>query len=165
MIQDKEFERLFRQEFKEILPNTIWKNTDGSYQVFGHYCIVPEHPGYRVFCAATEIGLFYSTKTAMSWCVADKYKNYNLARELYNTDSKLNSLINDINVRIYLGDHSKTPDFQEKVGTKLETKIIRKKQLENQLAKYISWAKYTQQRGFNNETVRTNQGRSNKPSR
>jgi hypothetical protein len=127
MIKEREFDRLFRQEFKDLLNNTVWRNDDGTYQVFGRYSIVPEQVGYRVFCAATDVGLFYSTKTAMSWCIADKYQNYNLAQELKDTDLKL--------------------------------------QLENQLAKCVSWAKYTQQRGFNNETARTNQGRSNKASR
>jgi len=38
---DQEVERMFRQEFKDILPNTIWQNDDGIYSVFGNYHIIP----------------------------------------------------------------------------------------------------------------------------
>jgi len=165
MKSDHELERLFRQEFKDIIPNTIWQNDDGVYEVFGHYRIVPEKPGYRVFCSATDVGVFATTRTALSWCIADKNKAYKTARELLEIDNKLNSLNNDIATRAAIGDRSKRPEFRESVGTKLETKIIHKKQLENQLANCVNWAKYCQQRGFNNETARTGRSQPNKASR
>ncbi len=80
-------------------------------------------------------------------------------------DNKLGYLNNDISARANLADSSNNPDFRESVGTKLETKIIRKKQLENQLAKCVNLAKYWQQRGFNNETARTSRSIPNKASR
>ena len=116
-------------------------------------------------CAATDIGIFTSTKTALSWCIADKNAAYNLAREILETDVKLGLLNNDIKIRANLADRSNSPDFREILGTKLETKIIHKKQLENQIAKCVSWAKYCQQRGFNNETARTSRTQPNKTSR
>lgn len=161
----QEFERMMRQEFPEAVNNLIYRTENGDYRVFDRYQIVPEKPGFRVFCSATDVGLFNSTKTALSWCIADKYKQYNLARELLETDIKLGKLTNDINTRVTLADRSKNFDFRDCVGTKLETKIIRKKQLENQLAKSVNWAKYIQQRGFINETVRTGRNPSNKSSR
>ena len=45
MKTDQDLERLFRQEFKDILPNVILKNDDGVYEVFGHYRIAPVRPG------------------------------------------------------------------------------------------------------------------------
>ena len=165
MNEHKEYERALRAELKDILPNTIWRNDDGVYSVFGKYRIEPEHRGYRVFCHASEVGLFNSTKTALSWCIADKYQNYTLARDLLATDIKLAHLTHDIAARAAVGDRSKDPLFRESILTKLETKIIHKKQLENQLAKCVSWAKYCQQRGFNNETVRTGRNQAVKTSR
>jgi hypothetical protein len=53
MIKDHEFERMFRQEFKDITPNLIWQNNSGEYEVFGRYRIVPLRPVYLVFCSAT----------------------------------------------------------------------------------------------------------------
>jgi hypothetical protein len=165
MKSNKEYERLFRQEFHDTLKNVIWQDEDGDYQVFDRYTIVPEHPGYRVFCGATEVGRFGSTRTALSWCIADKYAAYNTAREILNLDIKLDALANDISVRAALGDRSRTPELKETILTKLETKIIHKKLLENRLTKCVNWAKYIQQRGFDNETARTGRNQPNKANR
>ena len=165
MKSDQEFDRLFRQEFKDITPNLIWKTDSGEYEAFGRYRIVPQRPGYRVFCSATEVGTFHSTKTALSWCIADKHSAYNTARELLTVDNKLNALTQDINARAAIADRSKKFEFRDAIGMKLETKIIHKKQLENQIAKCVNWAKYIQQRGFENETARTGRSQPNKTSR
>jgi len=161
----QEFKRLFEQEFQGLLPNTIWQEDDGSYEVFGKYRIQPERPGYRVFCSATDVGVFNSTRTALSWCIADKNKSYNTARELLTVDTKLAALTHDISARAALGDRSKSPELRETILTKLESKIIQKKLLENQLAKCVNWAKYIQQRGFEDETQRTGRSQPNKTSR
>jgi hypothetical protein len=88
-----------------------------------------------------------------------------LARELHELDRKLTALNNDIAVRSAIAERSRRWEFRDPVGTKLETKIIRRKQVENQLAKCINWAKYSQQRGFTNETQRIGRGQPNKTSR
>lgn len=153
--KEKEFDRLFRQEFKDLTNKLIWQTDDGVYEVFDRYKIVPENKQFRVFCSATDIGIFTTTKIALCWCIADKNKQYNLAREIREVDQKLTALNNDINARAQIGDRSKQPQFTETIGTKLETKIIRKKQLEAQLNKCVNYAKYSQQKEFNNETIRT----------
>jgi GTPase SAR1 family protein len=165
MKSDQHFDRLFRQEFKDILPNTIWQNDNGVYEVFDRYRIQPERPGYRVFCSATEIGVFSSSKTALSWCIADKHQAYNTARELLEVDTKLSGLTQDISVRASIGDKSRDPALRETILAKLESKIIHKKLLENQLTKCVNWAKYVQQRGFDNETQRIGRNQPNKTSR
>ena len=109
--------------------------------------------------------MFSSTRSALSWCIADKNQAYNTARKLLETDNKLACLSNDISTRAALGDRSRDPDMKERILTKLESKIIHKKQLENQLTKCIDWAKYVQQRGFENETQRIGRGQPNKTSR
>jgi hypothetical protein len=165
MKPDQELERMFRQEFKDAVANLIWQNDSGEYEVFGKYRIIPQRPGYRVFCSATEVGTFYSTKTALSWCIADKHNAYNTARELLTVDNKLTALTQDINARAAIGDRCKSPELRETILTKLESKIIHKKQLENQLTKCVDWAKYMQLRGFDNETARTGRSQPNKTSR
>jgi hypothetical protein len=165
MITDREVERLFRQEFKDLMPNVIWQNDNGVYEVFDRYTIVPEQHGFRVFCSATDIGVFSHTRTALSWCIADKNRAYNTARELLTVDNKLSALKSDIAIRAAIGDRARDPALRETILTKLESKIIHKKQLENQLTKCVNWAKYCQQRGFDNETARTGRGQPNKTSR
>ena len=165
MKPDLEFERMFRQEFKNIAPNLIWQSKDG-YEVFGHYKIQPKSRGYQVFCGLSEVGIFSSTRTALSWCIADKNHGYNTARDILRTDNKLTALKNDIHTRAAIGDRSRDPKLQEIILTKLESKIIQKKLLENQLTKYVNWAKYIQQqRGFHNETARTGRSQPETTSR
>jgi len=165
MINEQQMERMFQKEINYLMPNVIWQNDDGIYEVFGRYRIQPKYPGFRVFCGATEVGTFSSTRTALSWCIADKNCAYNTAREILSVDSKLSALTADIATRASVGDRSKDLDRREIISTKLETKIIHKKALENQLAKCVDWAKYCQQRGFDNETARTGRGQPNKTSR
>jgi len=164
-MKDQELEAWVRSELRTVMPNFIWRNDAGEYELFGRYRIVSNRPGYTVYCWATEVGEFSSTRTAVSWCVADKYRNYNLARDILRTDSRLTAVSNDVFVRMGVASRSKRPDFRESIDTKLETKIIRKKELEQQLAKYVNSAKYLQQRGFDNETARSSRATANKTSR
>jgi hypothetical protein len=164
-MKDQELESLVRNELKSIMPNIIWRNDSGDYELFGKYRIVANRPGYTVYCSATEVGEFSSTRTAVSWCVADKYRNYNLARDILRTDTRLAAVTSDIFVRMGVANKSKRAEFRESIDTKLETKIIRKKELEKQLAKYVNLAKYLQQKGFENETARSSRATANKTSR
>ena len=164
MNTEKEFERIFRQEFRGLMDQMIFQNEDGEYQVFGRYLIRSEPDGYRVFCSATDVGVFTTTRNALSWCIADKHKSYALARDLQTLDQKLGHITNDIAVRAAVGDRSLKPQFREDIEIKLEGKIILKKQLELQLANCVNQAKYYQQRGLDNETARTGR-KPNKTSR
>ena len=165
MTKDQELEAWVRSELQSIMPNFIWRNDAGEYELFGKYRIVSNRPGYTVYCQANAAGEFSSTRTAVSWCVADKYCNYNLAREIHNTDSRLTAVSNDVFVRAGVANRSKRADFRESIDIKLETKIIRRKELENQLTKYINLAKYLQQRGFDNETARSGRATKNQTNR
>ena len=162
---DKEISREILKEFPTLEHNSIWKNSDGDYTVFGKYSIVKESQGYRVHCSLTDVGVFHTTKSALSWCIADKFKQYNVARDLMQLDNSLHHLTVDISTRAAIGDRSQSPVLRETILTKLESKIIHKKQLENQLTKCVNWAKYIQQRGFDNETARTGRSQPNKTGR
>lgn len=152
---DQDFDRVIQQEFRGISDNLLWQDEHGEYRVFGRYRIRPELPGYRVFCSATDVGVFANTRHALSWCIADKHQNYNLARELLSLDQKLSLVTNDIDTRVAVGERSASSQFREDIEIKLEGKIIMKKRLQLQLTKCVNRAKYYQQRGSDNETART----------
>jgi hypothetical protein len=164
-MKDQELEAWVRSELRTVMPNFIWCNDAGEYELFGRYRIVSNRPGYTVYCYANSVGEFSSTKTAVSWCVADKYCNYNLARDILRTDTRLSAVTNDVFVRMGVANKSKRAEFRESIDTKLETKIIRKKELEHELSKYVNLAKYLQQRGFDNETARSSRTTKNQTSR
>jgi hypothetical protein len=154
MIKDQEFERMVREEFKTVMSVLIWQNDNGDYEAFGKYKIVPQNPGYCVYIDDDCQGFFNSTRTALSWCVADKYGRYNLARELLTFDNLLANISNDIFVRAGVANKTRDPIIKENIETKLEPKILHKREIEQQLNKCVNWAKYLQQKGFENETSR-----------
>jgi hypothetical protein len=151
MTSEIEFDKAFRKEFPKILTNLIFQNKDGSFEIFGRYVIKKEKAVYHVYCSGTDMGMFSGTKTALSWCIASKFANYNLARDILILDNKLRSLSNDITTRVSVAERSKNSLFRETVETKLETKIIHKKQVEQQLNKCVNYAKRSQTLGFNTE--------------
>ena len=165
MIRDQDVERLIRGEFRDILPSLIWQNDQGDYEAFGKYRIVPAKFGYRVFIGDQSQGFFHSTRTAISWCVADKYQQYNLARDLLTLDNMLENIKNDIFVRAGVANRSRDPSFKENIEIKLELKILHKKDIETQLNKCLNWAKYLQQKGFENETSRSGHATTIKTNR
>lgn len=154
MIRDQDFDRMVRSEFREILPSLIWQNNNGDYEAFGKYRIVPMYPGYNVYINDDFKGYFNSTRTAISWCVADKYQQYNLARDLLNYDTKLANIKNDIFVRAAIANKTRDFALRENIEIKLELKILHKRNIESHLTKCLNWAKYLQQKGFENETAR-----------
>ena len=164
-MKERELEAWVREELKTVLPNIIWRNEAGEYEVFGRYKIAQKKDGYHVVCHATDVGLFSSTKSAISWCVADKYRDYNLARQILLTDTRLDAISSDIFTRMAAANRSRKIEFKENIDAKLEPKIIRKKQLEKQLANLINSAKYLQQRGFDNEIARSSRTTKNQTSR
>lgn len=165
MIKDQEFERWVQQEFKQMLPMLIWRNEDGDFEAFGKYHIIPQNPGYRVLINNDEQGFFNSTRSAISWCVADKYNKLNLARDLLKFDNMLANISNDIFVRAGVANKAKDLNVKENIETKLEPKLIQKKAIEYQLTKCVNRAKYLQQKGFENEASRSGSATTIKTNR
>ena len=86
--------------------------------------------------------------------MADKYNKLNLARDLLKFDNMLANISNDIFVRAGVANKTKDPNVKQNIETKLEPKILQKRELEYQLTKCVNWAKYLQQKGFENEASR-----------
>jgi hypothetical protein len=163
--KDRVLERWVRKELHNVAHNLILRDDAGGYDLFGRYRIEPQGTVCVVYQDDMLIGEFTNTRVAVSWCVASKYRRQDLADNLLITDRALENISADIDVRSRLAERSRKPRFREDVGTKLETKIIRRRKLENQLSKYVDWAKYLQQRGFQNETARTGRTTQNRTNR
>ena len=163
--KDRVLERWVRRELHNVAHNLILRDDRGGYDLFGQYHIEPDQHTCRVSWRGNTVGTFSSTKTAVSWCVAHKFQQHELADQLSVTDQALSMISADIDLRSRIAERSRKARFREDVGTKLETKIIRRKKLESDLSKYVDWAKYLQQRGFQNETARTGRNFQNKTNR
>jgi hypothetical protein len=152
MNHNQKLERFAEREIKRNIHSIILPDVDGSFIVFGAYHVVPSTNGYRVMTYCNEIGEFSNKKSAMSWCVADKNNQLNLAQQIKNLDRKKQSLLADINCRRGQANRSLDPNFAETVNTKIQPKISSLESVNRELEKCLISAKYLQIRGFNNET-------------
>lgn len=141
---------------KRNMHNMIMPDNSGGYIAFGMYHIVPKNNEYQIFNRIDDlVGIFSDKRTAMSWCVADKYNQLMLAQNIKYLDIKRQSLSKDIQCSQKLADRSKYESTYEIIHMKLQPKIERYTLLNNELEKCVNSAKYLQLRGFSNETARS----------
>lgn len=151
--QDQKLERWAEREFDRNLKHMIVDSEQGSYVAFGQYHLEPQTHGCSVSTWDRLVHVFSNKRTAISWCVADKYNQYNLANNIQTLDSKKQQLTSDIHCRRTQAQQGRTQDFYETVNTKIQPKQELLDSVTAELEKCINLAKYLQLRGFNNETA------------
>ena len=156
MMNEKKFELLLAKELKKSSSNTIVSDDAGSnYFVFGKYDITQTADGFLVSDWHSPIHCFSSKRIALSWCVADKYQQYNLSNNIMILDRRQQVLKADIYCSRKTAEVSGHESFYEIVNTKMQPKIDMLASVTAELEKCINSAKYLQIRGFHNETART----------
>jgi len=156
--------RIVEPDLSELEKNLIFPESDG-YRVFRQYFITTEEGAIKVFKNESARAVFSSIKTALSWCVSDKYSQRRLRDEIEHLDAKRMLLRADLAVRsASLGKGTKR-ELRAIAEDKINERKYRLKRLDLQLDKCINLAKYWQLRGFNNETSRTGQQPSHRTSR
>lgn len=155
MINQEKFERWAERELRRNIDKTIFDDDAGGYVVFGKYNVRPEKNKVNVWYNDEVVASFGNKKTAISWCVADKHRLYNLARDIANLDRKRRQVLQDIDCRKRIAEKGQSAEFEEMVKTKLEPKIKLYQDVNSELEKCLNRAKYLQLRGFSNETART----------
>jgi len=163
MKYNQKLEQFAEREIKRMLHTMIVDDDDGGYIIFGRYHIVPDNGKYQIFSLSEDlIGTFSNKRIAMSWCVADKFNQLNLAQNIKYLDIKRQILSNDIYCSQKLAERSKHENTYEIINMKLQPKIERYTLLNNELEKCVNSAKYLQLRGFSNETARTSGAQASK---
>ena len=138
-----------------LIKNAIVPN-DNGYLIFGKWAMKKHNTNlYKVICNGNICGDFGSAKSALSWCIAEKYGQHQLSLDIRRLEDQRLIMSADIEVRTILADKMKTQLCWETASYKLEHKKDQLNQIESQLDKCVNLAKYWQIRGFNNETVRT----------
>ena len=161
MNKQQKLETWAERELRRNIHNMIIDDDVGGYIAFGKYQISPNQDRFQVSTWDRLIHAFASKRSAISWCVADRVNNINLANQILALDRKQQLLSADIQCRQGQGRRSKTSDFEEIVDTKVQPKIVRYNAVKAELEKCINSAKYIQIRGFNNETARTSGHQAN----
>lgn len=155
MTKNQKLERFAEQEFRRNLDQMIVEDGRGGYVVFGKYHIEPQDYGFLVKTETKDIHCFDSKRNAVSWCVADKYNQINLADNILSLDRKKQSLAADIQCRQGVGRRSRSDHFYEITLMKVQPKQSLLNSVASELEKCVNLAKYMQIRGFSNETART----------
>ena len=157
-------EELLSEDFESVKNNLIF-STDQGYEVFDRYTLVKRDGVVEVKKRHSDPLFFNSTRSAVSWCVADKYNQMHLADEIIMLDQKRKRLRDDVSFSAQLTKTFRDPVVLETALTKLDAKKGLLKTVEIGLDKCVNLAKYWQLRGFNNEIERTRRTASNKDNR
>ena len=133
-------------------PNTILQNQN-SIQAFGIYSIQHESGYYNIYRNRVYQTSLFSAKSALAWCVADKYLVKSLKQKIQNYDKDLSNRQNEILIMKHAMTGASS-DRKYVIEDKLQTSIMRAQRARNQLNKCLNSAKYMQLKGFENETSR-----------
>ena len=155
MNTEDKIDRWAQRELERNLDKIIVEDAEGKLFAFGRYVIVSESQGARVSKYGSDVAVFTSRATAMSWCVADQHNRINLAHKVKTLDLTKRLLKQDLDVRRNAAERSRSADFRERVLTKISTKQHQLNQVQTELAELMSQAKYIQLQGSQHETSRT----------
>jgi hypothetical protein len=147
-------EKIMMGDLDQTCQNLILKDSNG-YQAFGNYSLKKIRDGVVVTKHVVNHKKFLNMRNAVSWCVADKYQQLNLSREIESLDRQCGLLQADISMRSNMLQKLKDADQREIIKIKLSTKQLLLKTISERLDKCVNLAKYWQIRGFNNEIART----------
>lgn len=155
MIRNKKVEVWAERELSKYLQHLIIPEPNRTISVFGKFVLVPKTAEVRVYENRDLRAVLSDTRTAISWCVAQKYRRITLAQQIVQLDHALRITAQDIQQRQKLAYRSKRQEFKNVVLTKLQTKMQYQSTVAQQLEKCIGLTKYLQLKGFQNETART----------
>lgn len=166
MTPQRAFHRLHdmvAQDLSALAPNTIMPDGRG-YLAFEIYSIQPEQGLWRVTKRGDPQAVMTSVRSAVSWCVADKYAQHRLSTDILQLDQQKLQLENDIQIRETLAKR-RLPISIDALAAKIASRRWRLQQIDERLAKCVNVAKYWQLRGFNNETARAGRTASHRTHR
>lgn len=149
----------------EVIKNNLMVKEQDQYSVFGNYVLKSIDHGVEVRCLGVLKHNFSGFRSAVSWCIADKFRQFRLSEEIERLDEQQFRLNNDIIViRGILKDLTDV-DQKTIVETKLQDKRLKLDLVRNRLLKCVDRAKYWQIRGFNDEIARSRRQASNTTNR
>jgi hypothetical protein len=152
----QKLQQIVEPEYNQLKSNMIIAQ-DNQYHVFDQYTIEKSADNTYSVARRRYVDKNFSTlPVALSWCIADKIQNSQLAYALQDLDQERLRIAADVFVRESLLKQIKDPERREITYIKITAKKQGLRAVENRLAKCISLAKYYQIRGFNrDETART----------
>jgi hypothetical protein len=155
MTQERKLEQWAEREFRRHVDNIIISDPTAGIVAFGRYQLMPDSTGCVIRQFNDSQIRFSNKKTAISWCILDKFKQYSLSNSIQLLDQKKQLLSADIECCRRQLSVTKNNEFADTIAAKLSVKISKLEAINTELEKCIKTAKYFQIRGFSNETART----------
>lgn len=129
----------------------IVREDDGSYYLFGKFCILPDSHGYFHLLDTVEkekIHSFSSLKTAVTYCVFEKNKKYKELVRIIELDDLLGSLDAMIEQHTKLVEKTIDFDYKSILKAKLFEEKLKKRQMTTEINSYIALSKHWQTKQF-----------------
>ena len=139
---------------------------DGTgYRVFDRYQMQDHGGRVEVRRDGEEPCEFSCTRSALSWCIADKYRQRATAQEIQTLDQRRRQLRDDIDMSRQLLERTREHHNREVIEAKMQYKRQMLRDADLRLDKCVALAKYWQIRGFNDEIARTRRPAPNSTNR
>jgi len=150
--------RLLHRIADELLntnPNAIFRDGN-SIMAFAEYEIEKVYINeYQVYKDEYLVATCSSCRIALSYCILDKYKKPVDAQHLVELEEKLLTRQQEMMHYRHFVNSDKIDDMRKEVALhRLTSAKYQYHQIQEQLTKSINVAKYCQQKGFDNETIR-----------
>ena len=136
-------------------PNAIFRDGN-SIMAFAEYEIVKVNiDEYKIYKDEYLVITCSSCRIALSYCILDKYKKPMDAKHLVDLEERLLTRQQEMMHYRHFVNSDKIDDVRREVALhRLDTAKYQYQSLQEQLTKSINVAKYCQQKGFDNETIR-----------
>jgi hypothetical protein len=145
----QEFMCIVRSELRRLDRDLILSES-GGYRAFQDYFLCAVSGGWRVTKRRDVVAEFTSSRTALAWCIADKYQQWDLARRIQQLDQRLFITDRGLDLRQRRAQQHSSSLLLAKIQHRQQQRFTTKSELD----KCVSRAKYLQIRGFRNDTQR-----------
>jgi hypothetical protein len=137
-------------EFAKLQDVVIFKDTDGTFNLFNKYHIKKKDANDIVVSLnnGDDVNSFFSMKNAVCWCVLDKIGKYQLADRVIDLDMHLSSVEVHISIHSRLFKKAKKTEDKLIYLAKLNQDKLQKTAMSEELSKYIQDSYTWQQKRF-----------------
>jgi hypothetical protein len=158
------FQEVLGRETDMAQMNLIHPEASG-YRVFDRYRLQEHNNEIAVDRDGEPTRQFTCTRSALSWCIADKYQQRATAQEIHDLDQRRRQLRDDIDMSRQLLERTQQHHNREVIEAKMQYKRQMLRDADARLDKCVALAKYWQIRGFNDEIARTRRPAPNSTNR
>lgn len=159
-MNDKNLDKIdnfFKREFiNNIHDIAIFKNEDGSYELFDRYVITKIENYYILTCKyGSTHKTFSSLRNAVTWCIFDKRNKIDVLARIENLDRMIDGTEFSINIHKRLIEKTKDRELKLIYAAKLSQERVKRKKYANELLTFINDSKYWQAQKFASKSQKT----------